>query len=76
MFSTFDNDQSPSGCAAANKGKGAWWYIDCGDSNLNGPYLNGQQQALDSYGDVSWKAWLGNEYSLKFSQMKIRPVDM
>ena len=34
-----DNDDTGSGCAVAFKG--AWWYVGCHDSNLNGLYLNG-----------------------------------
>ena len=49
---------------------GAWWYRSCQYSNLNGLY-NGT-----AYGaGINWYYWRGWTYSLKFAQMKIRPVD-
>jgi len=36
-----DNDISAVNCAADKNVKGAWWYGDCGTSNLNGVYRNG-----------------------------------
>jgi ficolin len=74
-FSTVDqdNDAYPAGsCAAAYKG--AWWYSNCHSSNLNGFYFSGGTHA--SYADgIEWNAWTGYHYSLKFTEMKIRPAD-
>jgi len=66
-----DNDAYVTGnCAVAYKG--AWWYNKCHGSNLNGPYLRGPHT---SYADsVIWAAWTGAHYSLRFTEMKIRPV--
>ena len=70
-FSTRDQDNdawSYSSCAM--KFRGAWWYADhvCLRSNLNGQYNN------TSGGEgVIWKHWLGWYYSLRFTEMKIRP---
>ena len=63
-----DNDNAPRGnCAQWNRG--AWWYRNCHSSNLNGLY-HGQ---LHSYADgVVWNTWRGYNYSLKFSEMKLR----
>uniref|UniRef100_H3B8X9 Fibrinogen C domain containing 1 n=1 Tax=Latimeria chalumnae TaxID=7897 RepID=H3B8X9_LATCH len=64
-----DNDQSENNCAAFYHG--AWWYRNCHTSNLNGHYLKGHHT---SYADgVEWSSWTGWQYSLKFSEMKIRP---
>ena len=65
-FSTKDNDNdvSPLNCAVFSKG--AWWYGDCLDSNLNGVYRNG----TDS-GTVIWRFIR----PIKRSEMKIRPMD-
>ncbi|KAM8801072.1 fibrinogen C domain-containing protein 1 [Rhynchonycteris naso] len=65
-----DSDHSENNCAAFYRG--AWWYRNCHTSNLNGQYLRG---AHTSYADgVEWSSWTGWQYSLKFSEMKIRPV--
>ena len=72
-FSTKDRDQDKSSighCAQALKG--GWWFDACYDSNLNGPYLSGQQV---KYGGVIWHHWRGDRYSLKETEMKIRPVN-
>jgi len=72
-FSTLDVDRDLySSIQCAVMFRGAWWYEACHHSNLNGAYLNG---AHESYADgVEWKAWHGYHYSLRFTEMKIRPV--
>ena len=67
-----DNDKSPTNFNCAIKFKGAWWYTRCHKSNLNGLYRRGNHS---SYADgVNWKDWKGYHYSLKRTEMKIRPV--
>jgi len=74
-FSTRDQDNDvwrESSCAV--KYKGAWWYRSCHASNLNGAYLRGSHS---SYADgVEWGAWTGAYYSLRFTEMKIRPFHL
>eukprot|EP00058_Branchiostoma_floridae_P007220 XP_002592708.1 hypothetical protein BRAFLDRAFT_67148 [Branchiostoma floridae] len=66
-----DNDESSSGSCAQSI-KGAWWYGNCHHSNLNGLYHLGTH---DSHGDgVNWYHWKGYKYSLKRTEMKIRPT--
>jgi len=63
-----DNDDYPSHCAATYKG--GWWYGNgCHESNLNGQYNNTSYKK-----GVNWVHWLGYSYSLRFTEMKIRPV--
>ncbi|KAI8510955.1 Fibrinogen C domain-containing protein 1 [Branchiostoma belcheri] len=72
--STKDRDTS-TGCA--QRFKGAWWYRtssgnSCHHSNLNGLYHLGTHE---SHADgVCWYDWKGNNYSLKRSEMKLRPT--
>jgi len=73
QFSTKDQDNDANtGGSCAVSFKGAWWYANCHVSNLNGLYLGGPHT---SYADgVEWRSMAGYYYSLKTSEMKIRPV--
>ena len=66
-----DNDNVKDNCA--NTFKGAWWYKGCHKSNLNGLYLRGQHSSFAN--GVNWFHWKGHNYSLKRTEMKIRPVN-
>ena len=72
-FSTTDRDQDIyAGASCAQNHKGGWWYGACRHSNLNSRYLSGNHS---SYADgVNWAQFRGNKYSLKFVEMKIRPI--
>ena len=73
-FTTYDQDNDNKGeYNCAFRFKGAWWYKDCHYSNLNGLYLRGQHSSPSD--GVNWKDWKGYHYSLKKTEMKIRPVD-
>ena len=68
QFSTKDrdNDQGRENCATS--WKGAWWYKNCHQSNLNGLYLSGQHNEQG----VSWHHFRPGGLSQKFAQMKLR----
>jgi len=70
-FSTRDQDNDMAYISCAVTFKGAWWYGDCHSANLNARYLRGNHT---SYADgVNWAHWKGDYYSLKFTEMKIKP---
>ena len=70
-FSTKDQDNDSKSYSCAVKYKGAWWYNGCHRSNLNGKYLGGPH---DTFADgINWKSFRGQHYSLKRSEMKLRP---
>ena len=64
-----DNDNS-SGSNCATYYRGAWWYDNCYDSNLNGVYHQGQNSSDNG---VKWYHF--SNYSAKRAQMKIRLVN-
>ena len=74
-FSTRDQDNDArldASCAVTYKG--GWWYSSCHHSNLNGRYLRGNHT---SFADgVNWRQWKGYHYSLRFTEMKVRPLDL
>jgi len=73
-FSTRDQDNDAyRGLSCAVKYKGAWWYSTCHNCNLNGRYL---RRNHTSYADgVNWFHFKGYYYSLRFTEMKIRPFN-
>ena len=69
-FSTYDADHDTSSYTGncANDCQGAWWYIYCMTSNLNGLYNKTGQ-----YG-INWYPWRPYTYSLMKTEMKMRPA--
>ena len=70
QFSTYDQENNGYRCAQASKG--AWWYLGCHVSNLNGQYLHGRPYSGAVI--VSWLTFRGQYYSLKFTEMKVRAI--
>ena len=71
QFTTKDRDNDSNGGNCASLDQGAWWYGNCHHSNLNGLYLNGK---TDTRG-MAWYHWKKAHYSVKRSEMRIRPKD-
>ncbi|XP_071837597.1 fibrinogen-like protein A isoform X2 [Apostichopus japonicus] len=70
-FTTFDRDNDRSSrINCADSKHGAWWYKNCGLSNLNGNYM----AADDDKSSISWYELPGGEFHIKYTEMKIRPV--
>ena len=73
-FTTRDqHNDNKGGQNCAINFKGAWCYKWCHKSNLNGLYHRGHHSSVAD--GVNWFHWKGYRYSLKRTEMKIRPVD-
>nr|XP_054767042.1 fibrinogen C domain-containing protein 1-like [Lytechinus pictus] len=64
-FSTYDRDY----LKCADYFRSGWWFRSCLLSNLNGVYFHDEANGRNG---IKWKMW--KPYSLKMSEMKIRPV--
>ncbi|XP_070173619.1 tenascin-R-like [Littorina saxatilis] len=71
QFSTKDRDHDTAGGNCAYVYHGAWWYKACQDSNLNGDYKTSNAPSPNG---VSWNTFGGDYHSMKFTEMKIRPM--
>ena len=74
LFSTKDQENDEASRDCANVQKGAWWYKACYDANLNGLYYQGKYSGGWADGIV-WEDWKGLWYSIKRTEMKIRPLE-
>jgi len=74
-FSTRDEDNEEWPGSMAQDHRGGWWYPLLVDSNLNGLYLRGNFTATFAEG-VVWTEWKGFKYSLRFTEMKLKPVTL
>ncbi|KAK9887677.1 hypothetical protein WA026_023844 [Henosepilachna vigintioctopunctata] len=70
-FSTYNRDNDRSSLNCASMLKGGWWWKSCG-RGLNGLYLNDPQDLTARQGIV-WFKWRGWDYTLKKSEMMIKP---
>ena len=74
QFSTFDRDNDGHtgiNCAASPYRDGAWWYSNCGYSNLNGLYSDGQSNSRG----FTWNyfnATASSSHTLRYSDMKLK----
>ena len=73
-FSTRDADHDGHNSNCADNYYGGWWYKACVSANLNGLFYEGGYYTPDPYGNgIAWKTRNG-AYSMKKTEMKIRPV--
>ncbi|XP_056255296.1 tenascin isoform X1 [Seriola aureovittata] len=69
IFSTRDRDLAPFITRCAMSYRGGWWYKNCHEANLNGLY------GIDvKHQGVIWTSWKGKEFSIPFTEMKMRPA--
>ena len=74
QFSTKDRDHDTrKDGSCANTFHGAWWFGSCHASNLNGKYLKGPHKSYAN--GVNWFGFKGYHYSLKRTEVKVRPVE-
>ncbi|TRY65677.1 hypothetical protein DNTS_005530 [Danionella cerebrum] len=66
-FSTHDRDPKPFITRCAMSYRGGWWYRNCHEANLNGLY-----NTFTNHQGVIWTAWKGKDFSIPFTEMKIR----
>ena len=64
-----DNDEHSSYNCAVDR-QGAWWYDDCYDCNLNGPYGGTVQYKI-----LNWNSWKGVYVPLTGTRMMIKRSD-
>ncbi|XP_066580135.1 tenascin [Amia ocellicauda] len=68
-FSTRDRDPQHQITRCAMSYKGGWWYKNCHYANLNGLYNTHR-----NHQGVIWTNWKGNNFSIAFTEMKLRPA--
>ena len=73
MFSTKDRDNDKNNIwpNCAKLWKGAWWFNNCHDSDLNGQYL---QENARSWSGINWYRFKNNNRSFKNTEMKYLPT--
>ncbi|XP_061175691.1 ryncolin-1-like [Saccostrea echinata] len=69
-FSTKDQDNDSSSGSCAVSKKPAWWFGDCGYSDLNGQY---HKSAVKTWACVLWYHFGSEQRSMKYARMMIRP---
>ena len=68
-FTTKDQDNDTHGKNCAVMLKGGWWFYDCHNCNLNGPY---HKSAVNAAKSVSWYLFGNAWVSLKSARMMMR----
>ena len=71
QFSTYDNDNDPSGGNCAYTHQGGWWYNTCYEANLNGPHdIPPNPSVHQVHAKMMWNDGVWRDVSS--SEMKIR----
>ncbi|XP_070173036.1 fibrinogen C domain-containing protein 1-like [Littorina saxatilis] len=72
QFSTKDRDNDRVGYSCAKYFGAGWWFKSCYSSNLNGHYMN--SSSGPNRNGLVWGSLKAFTYSMKFTEMKIRPI--
>ncbi|KAK7090119.1 uncharacterized protein [Littorina saxatilis] len=72
QFTTKDKDNDRFSVNCALRKHGGWWYDRCSEANLNGVYKT--DNSVYHADGVYCNSFAGYTYSLKLSEMKIRPM--
>ncbi|XP_050087793.1 ficolin-2-like [Anopheles aquasalis] len=69
-FSTKDRDNDKSSRHCAREHEGAWWHRACTNVNLNGRYMNAEDEK-----SIHWYYFDFNVQGLRYSRMMIRELE-
>ncbi|XP_072395487.1 microfibril-associated glycoprotein 4-like isoform X2 [Diabrotica undecimpunctata] len=73
-FTTLDVDQDKNGGNCAQIFEGAWWYVNCHSSNLNGKFMTVVLPKTYEAHGLTWHALRNEHVNLAGSRMLIRPI--
>ena len=74
-FTTEDQDNDTAEYNRAVSNNSGWWFANCYIASLNAKYQLSGEQDQEWYG-IIWMSWKGNKYSLRRTEMKLRPYGM
>ncbi|XP_050511912.1 microfibril-associated glycoprotein 4-like isoform X1 [Diabrotica virgifera virgifera] len=73
-FSTLDVDNDKHADNCAKMYEGAWWYVSCHLSNLNGKFMNLVLPAAYKGHGINWTGYKIPEYNFAGSRIMVRPI--
>lgn len=76
LFSTIDRDNDEWHSSCAKKDQSGWWFKACGYASLNGAYIENGTTQISPDGVIKgilWSKWKGYGYSMKRTEIKIKP---
>ena len=78
-FTTYDQDNDADATASCINSDtspyfGGFWYNECSRVRPTNTYCFSASCGSSTYAYMNWRAWRGNEYSLKKLKMMMRPV--
>ena len=72
LFSTKDRDHDTYAHSCAAHCHSAWWFGTCSGSSITGRYLRPPHHLQEK--GIHWDTFKGVKYSLKHTEMKVRPA--